>query len=94
MSWQAFINNIGPSPWSSEPYWRKINEIRHKRKSRNISTLTNNDKVLSTDKEKAEAFRKKLSSSSNESSESSKDFNEAQKAFVDNITFKQNTSNF
>ena len=83
MSWQTFVNNIGPRPWSSKPYWKRINELRNKRKPKNMPTIIHKEVSLTSDESKAKAFKDKLKSTFNEDKNYSRNFNEFQKAFVE-----------
>jgi len=62
LQWQAFLDALGPSPLSSTPFWRKINGMRGKKAQSGIGTIVVDGVKLTSDKDKAEAFAKRLES--------------------------------
>ena len=54
--WNNFLNNIGPNPFSSAPFWRRINRMRSKKRQNNIGTVTIEGVELERDEDKANAF--------------------------------------
>jgi exonuclease III len=62
LQWQTFLNSLGPNPLSSTPFWKKINSMRGKKAQTNIGTIIIDGVNLNTDKEKADAFAKRLES--------------------------------
>ena len=73
--WKKFINKIGPNPLSTKIYWKRINRVRHKKKTTNTPNLFINDTLIDTDEGKANDFGKKLFKTFNDQPEESSNFN-------------------
>jgi hypothetical protein len=81
--WARFLKEQGPHPLSSVPFWRRVNRLRENKRKKNIGALLINNKVVTDDKEKAEAFaaelEKKFTLDSNEN------FNDQTKILIENF---------
>lgn len=86
-NWQAFLSRLGKNPLSAIPFWKRINRLSNKKKPNSIPTLNKDNKELTTDKEKAEAFAEKLGFTFTEAT--SAKFDESHKKFVENYINKK-----
>ena len=59
-SWSHFIKKNGDNPLNTKPFWNKISEMRGKKVSSSIPTLTENNIMYETDQAKANLFANKL----------------------------------
>ena len=50
--WRKYIEQMGPNPLSSVPFWRQLNIIKHGNKSQNVGSLIHNNLKVSTMKKK------------------------------------------
>ena len=55
--WSLFLGKLGPHPPSSSIFWKIINRARSPKKTPSIPKLVVDDRVYSTDEEKANLFR-------------------------------------
>ena len=55
--WSLFLGKLGPHPPSSSIFWKIINRARSPKKTSSIPKLVVDDRVYSTDEEKANLFR-------------------------------------
>ncbi|RNA17169.1 hypothetical protein BpHYR1_004146 [Brachionus plicatilis] len=54
---EQLVKKLGPFPYSSKPFWEKINRLRTNNVNSQIPTLNIDDKEFKTDKEKEDLFR-------------------------------------
>ena len=57
--WEEFLEKLGPNPTSSKPFWQRINKFRTRNFGK-IPTIVLNNKKITTDTEKANAFSDSL----------------------------------
>ena len=55
--WSLFLGKLGPHPPSSSIFWRIINRARSPKKTSSIPNLVVDDRIYSSDEEKANLFR-------------------------------------
>ena len=55
--WSLFLGKLGPHPPSSSIFWKIINRARSPKKTSSIPKLVVDDRIYSTDEEKANLFR-------------------------------------
>ena len=58
--WNEFIQKLGKNPPSTKPFWKRINNIRGKKRNSSIPTLVVNNEKYETDEQKANLFLSSL----------------------------------